>query len=259
MSIVGKSQSGRACAEPASRPSAPRSGGGAKRRALTSVSTRARCWLDDAAGDHIILRSTRVQFLAVPRARQHASGSPAVCAQVSTGPKMRGARLDHAADDTPAAPQRRQGRRYGTCSAGQRPVPDVIRRAIERDGSSVLQRQPMGGLKTDQQQDGTFPRKRRPPARSNARKQHPARQASSRRSARPPPQRPGERVDPWGKVCALLAAIAPPPPSRDPGRDQAPAVTVKHGPGRSCHNSPLSDPGAVLAAKGIARGNISSD
>ena len=59
------------CAEPASRPSAPRSGGGAKRRALTSVSTRARCWLDDAAGDHNILRSTRVQFLSVPRARQH--------------------------------------------------------------------------------------------------------------------------------------------------------------------------------------------
>ena len=73
MSIVGKSQSGRACAEPASRPSAPRSGGGAKRRALTSVSTRARCWLDDAAGDHDILRSTRVQFLSVPRARQHAA------------------------------------------------------------------------------------------------------------------------------------------------------------------------------------------
>ena len=71
MSIVGKSQSGRACAEPASRPSAPRSGGGAKRRALTSVSTRARCWVDDAAGDHDILRSTRVQFLSVPRARQH--------------------------------------------------------------------------------------------------------------------------------------------------------------------------------------------
>ena len=71
MSIVGKSQSGRACAEPASRPSAPRSGGGAKRRALTSVRTRARCWLDDAAGDHDILRSTRVQFLSVPRARQH--------------------------------------------------------------------------------------------------------------------------------------------------------------------------------------------
>ena len=71
MSIVGKSQSGRACAEPASRPSAPRIGGGAKRRALTSVSTRARCWLDDAAGDHDILRSTRVQFLSVPRARQH--------------------------------------------------------------------------------------------------------------------------------------------------------------------------------------------
>ena len=66
MGIVGKSQSGRACAEPTSRPSAPRSGGGAKRRALTSVSTRARCWLDDAAaGDHNILRSTRVQFPSV--------------------------------------------------------------------------------------------------------------------------------------------------------------------------------------------------
>ena len=77
MSIVGKSQSGRACAEPASRPSAPRSGGGAKRRALTSVRTRARCWLDDAAGDHNILRSTRVQFLPVPRARQQPSASSA--------------------------------------------------------------------------------------------------------------------------------------------------------------------------------------
>ena len=43
---------------------------GTKRSALTSVSTRARCWLDDAAGDHNILRSTRVQFLSVPRARQ---------------------------------------------------------------------------------------------------------------------------------------------------------------------------------------------
>ena len=75
MSIVGKSQSGRACAEPASRPSAPRSRGGAKRRALTSVSTRTRCWLDDAAGDHDILRSTRVQFLSVPRARQHKGGT----------------------------------------------------------------------------------------------------------------------------------------------------------------------------------------
>ena len=62
MGIVSKSQSGRACAEPASGPSAPRSGGGAKRRALTPVSTRARCWLDDAAGNHNILRSTGVQF-----------------------------------------------------------------------------------------------------------------------------------------------------------------------------------------------------
>ena len=91
MSIVGKSQSGRACAEPASRPSAPRSGGGAKRRALTSVSTRARCWLDDAAGDHDILRSTRVQFLSVPRARQHPgpgrlySRGPIACTSVPGG------------------------------------------------------------------------------------------------------------------------------------------------------------------------------
>ena len=93
MSIVGKSQSGRACAEPASRPSAPRSGGGAKRRALTSVSTRARCWVDDAAGDHNILRSTRVQFLSVPRARQQpqsadgASGLQA-CAISATAHKL---------------------------------------------------------------------------------------------------------------------------------------------------------------------------
>ena len=42
---VGRGQSGRACAEPPSRPSAPRSGGGAQRRALTAVSTRARCRL----------------------------------------------------------------------------------------------------------------------------------------------------------------------------------------------------------------------
>ena len=42
---VGRGQSGRACAEPQSRPSAPRSGGGAQRCALTAVSTRARCRL----------------------------------------------------------------------------------------------------------------------------------------------------------------------------------------------------------------------
>ena len=162
---------------------------------------------------------------------RRASGSPAVCAQVSTGPKMRGARLDHAADDTPAAP----------ATAPRAPVRHLLRRpeagsrrdpkALERDGSSMLQRQPMGGLKTDQQHDGKFPRKRRPPVRSNARKQHPARQASSRRSARPPPQRPSERVDPWGKVRAARRDRPAAAKSRSPGRDQAPAVTVKHGPG----------------------------
>ena len=70
MGIVSKSQSRRACAELASRPSAPRSGGGAKRRALTPVSTRARYWLDDAASDHNILRSAGVDFPSDPRARQ---------------------------------------------------------------------------------------------------------------------------------------------------------------------------------------------
>ena len=38
-----KSPSGRACAERPSRPSAPRSGGGAERRVLTAASTRVRC------------------------------------------------------------------------------------------------------------------------------------------------------------------------------------------------------------------------
>ena len=42
-----RSQSGRACAEPSSRPRAPRSGGGAERR-VTTVSTRRSCGLDDA-------------------------------------------------------------------------------------------------------------------------------------------------------------------------------------------------------------------
>ena len=41
--IVGKGQSGRACAEPASRPTASRRGGGAERGAWTPVSTRAWC------------------------------------------------------------------------------------------------------------------------------------------------------------------------------------------------------------------------
>ena len=43
-----RSQSGQACAEPSSRPRAPRSGGGAERRALTTVSTRRSCGSDDA-------------------------------------------------------------------------------------------------------------------------------------------------------------------------------------------------------------------
>ena len=41
-------QSGQACAEPSSRPRAPRSGGGAQRRALTTASTRGECRSDDA-------------------------------------------------------------------------------------------------------------------------------------------------------------------------------------------------------------------
>ena len=114
MSIVGKSQSGRACAEPASRPSAPRSGGGAKRRALTSVSTRARCWLDDAAGDHNILRSTRVQFLSVPRARQHREVSRVVlrCIGRRATPRSRRWKLRR------AAPPRRSRRSQPALSRG---------------------------------------------------------------------------------------------------------------------------------------------
>ena len=96
------------------------------------------------------------------------------------------ARLDHAADDTPAAPQRRQGRRYGTCSAGQRPVPDVIRRAIERDGRLRPPRTaPRSGP----------PRPRRPPAAP--------RDASLEgidRHRDPPgqPRRPSGAHRPWG-------------------------------------------------------------
>ena len=44
--------SGRACAEPASRAPAPRSGGRAERGPLTAVSTRSCCWPDDARGGH---------------------------------------------------------------------------------------------------------------------------------------------------------------------------------------------------------------
>ena len=91
---------------------------------------------------------------------RHVSGSPAVCAQVCGGRALITPRT------TRLLP------RSGAKGAGTAPAPpargrfpDVIRRAIERDGSSVLQRQPMGGLKTGQQPDGTFPRKRRPPAR----------------------------------------------------------------------------------------------
>ena len=43
-----RSQSGQACAEPSSMPRAPRSWGGAERRALTTASTRRSCGSDDA-------------------------------------------------------------------------------------------------------------------------------------------------------------------------------------------------------------------
>ncbi len=45
--VLVRREPGRSCAEPASRPSAPRSGGGAERSALTAASTRARCLLSD--------------------------------------------------------------------------------------------------------------------------------------------------------------------------------------------------------------------
>ena len=69
------------------------------------------------------------------------------------------------------------------------------------------------------------------------------------RPAGQPVHRPSGQASgstPGGK-CARCSPRSPaPPPSRDPGRDQAPAVTVKHGPGRSCHNSPLSAAALVL-------------
>ena len=77
------------CAEPASRPSAPRSGGGAKRRALTPVSTRSRCWLDDAGGHHNILRSTGVQFRSDPRERQHPGEPLTMTSRRRAGPRPR--------------------------------------------------------------------------------------------------------------------------------------------------------------------------
>ena len=68
---VERGQSGRACAEPPSRPSAPRSGGGAQRRALTAVSTRARCRLRRRRAYHNILLSTASEKPAHFCARQH--------------------------------------------------------------------------------------------------------------------------------------------------------------------------------------------
>ena len=57
-----QTRAGCASAEPASRPSAPRSGGGAERRALTAASPRARCGSDDDlpafTPAHMILRKT---------------------------------------------------------------------------------------------------------------------------------------------------------------------------------------------------------
>ena len=128
MGIVSKSQSGRACAEPASGPSAPRSGGGAKRRALTPVSTRARCWLDDAAGDHNILRSTGVQFPSEPRARQHtaSSGVPGeFTVWFSLGVHARCLALDDPAPSVANGTRRRlveSAKRYSSLSSGGFPA-----------------------------------------------------------------------------------------------------------------------------------------
>ena len=79
-----RSQSGRACAEPSSRPRAPRSGGGAERRALRTVSTRRSCGSDDAPATTISWgrRESRIgRFLAVAnihpgRRCRHASPPP---------------------------------------------------------------------------------------------------------------------------------------------------------------------------------------
>ena len=71
-----RSQSGRACAEPSSRPRAPRSGGGAERRALRTVSTRRSCGSDDAPATTISWgrRESRIgRFLAVANTQRRAA------------------------------------------------------------------------------------------------------------------------------------------------------------------------------------------
>ena len=68
-----RAKTAQACAEPASRPSSPAKRG-AKRRALPPVSTRARCWRDDARGDpqHLAVDRSSLSF----RSSRSATGEP---------------------------------------------------------------------------------------------------------------------------------------------------------------------------------------
>ena len=75
--VLVRQEPGRSCAQPASRPSAPRSGGGAERRALTAASTRARCGSDEDYQPSVLptdsaedphMRRVRLFFVGGPRA-----------------------------------------------------------------------------------------------------------------------------------------------------------------------------------------------
>ena len=81
-------QSGQACAEPPSRPTAPRSGGGAQRRALTAASTRRECRSDDAPATTTSCgrRDARiVRILAVANTGSAADASPPPAGTRNTG------------------------------------------------------------------------------------------------------------------------------------------------------------------------------
>ncbi len=74
--VLVRREPGRSCAEPASRPSAPRSGGGAERSALTAASTRARCLLSD--------EDYQPPFLPTDSAEDPTNERPAACSGSAT-------------------------------------------------------------------------------------------------------------------------------------------------------------------------------
>ena len=107
------------CAEPQSRPSAPRSGGEAQRRALTAVSTRARLSASTAPAYHNILWPTASEKPAHSCARQHRA------CRYPSGPQMRGQQTDavcHIQEQTARARRRRSPGQPGHEPSDQRLV-----------------------------------------------------------------------------------------------------------------------------------------